>query len=475
MTPRNGWRPRDGGRNGSDEPQAKRRVVDMGWDDFSPPEPEELDAGGSSGRPKPQRNYRSGRSSGPGHILRFAVFALLLGGLVVGGLYFVARPIVVSGIVDWAAENPTALQLPFVPGIVRDELGTSLTQPIDALDQKGIVIVVSPGETPGQIGDELVKAGAIADARAFVFQSIERGITSDFQIGRHVVNKSMTVDQMISVMIQPPAAPATVRVTFREGLRIEQMVAKLEYLEANPADPSANLTMNPAQFYDLATNPPADLLANYPWLKLPDGGTLEGFLFPATYNLAPSTTPLQLLTMLLDSFVSHAPPGLLQLPPDQIYQKVQVAALVESEAKVDADRPLIAGVYINRLDPKLWPTGLLNANPTLNYANDSVWLEDPKNPIESWVNYTFWVSIKTPGALSKVVFPGKLAAYNTYSHKGLPPGPICSPSAASLAAVMTPDTADGYLYFLAKNDGSGTHAFAKTQAEQDANAKKYGY
>jgi UPF0755 protein len=53
--------------------------------------------------------------------------------------------------------------------------------------------------------------------------------------------------------------------------------------------------------------------------------------------------------------------------------------------------------------------------------------------------------------------------------------PICSPSAPSLVAAMTPDTTDGYLYFLAKNDGSGTHAFAKTQAEQNANLKKYGY
>jgi hypothetical protein len=79
--------------------------------------------------------------------------------------------------------------------------------------------------------------------------------------------------------------------------------------------------------------------------------------------------------MLLDAFASHAPPELLKLPPDQIYQKVQIASLVETEAKVDSDRALIAGVYVNRLNPKLWPTGLLDADPTLNYANDSVWLE----------------------------------------------------------------------------------------------------
>jgi UPF0755 protein len=447
----------------------------MGWDDFVPPTAEDLAEGRRPASQDIERDYRSSRSSGRGHFIRFAIFTLLLGGLVVGGLYFVARPIALNGIVGWAADNPTALRLPFISEIVRGELGSSLTQPVDAQDQNAIVVIIDPGETPREIADQLVKAGAIADARAFMFQAIQRDVTSDFQIGRHVVSRSLTVDQIVSILIQPPVAAPFVRITFREGLRIEQMVAKLEDIEANPVDPTAPLRMNVAQFYALAINPPAELVANYPWLKLPAGASLEGFLFPATYDVAPDTTPIQLLSMLLDAFASHAPPALLQLQPDQLYQKVQIAALVESEAKVDSDRPLIAGVYVNRLNPKLWPTGLLDANPTLNYANDSLWLQDPANPIATWVNYTFWTSIKAPGALSKVVFPGKLAGYNTYGHAGLPPAPICSPSGPSLVAAMSPDTTDGYLYFLAKNDGSGTHAFAKTQAEQDANAKKYGY
>jgi UPF0755 protein len=358
----------------------------MGWDDFAPPTADDVAEGRLPASLDSRRDFRSGRSSGPGQVIRFALFTVLLGGLVVGGLYFVARPIVVGGIVDWAAENPTALKLPFVADVVRDQLGSSLTQPVDARDQNPIVIIIGPNETPREIGDQLVKAGAITEARALVFQAIVRDATSDFQIGRHVVSKSLTVDEMISILTQPPVAPPTVRITFREGLRIEQMVAKLEYLEANPVDPTAPLTMSPSQFYQLAMNPPADLLASYSWLKLPAGASLEGYLFPATYDVAPDTTPIQLLTMLLDAFASHAPPELLALQPDQIYQKVQVAALVESEAKVDSDRPLIAGVYINRLNPKIWPTGLLNANPTLNYANDSVWLQDPAHPIATWVD-----------------------------------------------------------------------------------------
>jgi UPF0755 protein len=481
MTTSGGYRPRgdrgsadDRGQTGeAGQDQARRVVVDAGWDDYIPPDEKELAA---RRRPAPRstsRDYRKSGSGGRGRFLRFALFATVIGGLVVAGLYFVARPIVVNGIVDWAAENPTALQLPFVSGIVRGALGSSITEPIDATDMTAVVIIVAADATPHEIGAELVQAGVIKDERAFVYEAIEKGVAEEFQLGRHVVARSMTVDEMIVALTTPPVAPPTVRLTFREGLRIEQMVAELEYLEANPVDATAPLTMNVAQFYDLAIHPPADLVSLYPWLKLPAGASLEGFLFPATYNVAPDTTPMGLLRMLLDAFASHAPSDLLKLPPDQVYQKVQVAALVETEAKVDSDRALIAGVYLNRLNSKLWPTGLLDADPTLNYANDSVWLQ--ANPIESWVNYTFWNPIKTSGALSQVVFPGALAAYNTYHHAGLPPSPICSPSGPSLVAAMTPDTADGYLYFLAKNDGSNTHAFAKTQAEQDANLKKYGY
>jgi UPF0755 protein len=473
MTLRGGGKPRSGGSQGPPPAQAQPRILDAGWDDYIPPDAEEVAAGSRPARDM-QRNYRQRRSGGPGHILRFALFTAIVGSLVVGGLYFVARPILVNGIVGWAAENPTAQKLPFVADIVRGELGPSLGA-VKADDTTAIVIVIAAGATPHQIGDQLLAAGVITDARAFVFEAIQKDVTDGFQIGRHVVTKAMTVDQIIAALITPPVAPTTVRVTFREGLRIEQMVAKLESLEANPADPAAVLQMKPSEFYQLATNPPADLLASYPWLKLPPGASLEGYLFPATYQIAPATTPLELMTMLLDAFASHAPPGLLDLPPDKIYQTVQLASLVETEAKVDSDRALVAGVYLNRLDPKKWPTGLLDADPTLNYANDSVWLQDPVNPIDTWIGYTFWVSLKTTGAYSKVVFPGKLAGYNTYSHAGLPPTPICSPSAPSLAAALKPDTTDGYMYFLAKNDGSGTHAFAKTQAEQSANAKKYGY
>jgi len=478
MTLHNGGRARSnsgGSGSRSDDPAAKRQVLDTGWSDYDPNQPAGPNAP-TERKPEwadPPRNYRSSRSGGPGTVIQFVLFAVVAAAVVLGGLYFVAKPVVASSLADWAAENPTALKLPFMADIVRSELGTKLTQPVDAANATKVAFQVTSGETPKQIADELVKAGLIGDARAFVFESLIKDVSSKFISGRHVLSKSMTVDQIIAALITAPTAPPTIKIAFREGLRIEQIVAKLEYVEANPTDPTANLTLDVNEYYHDATNPPADLVANYPWLKLPAGASLEGFLFPATYDVAPDITPLHLIAEQLDAFARYAPPDLLALPPDQIYRTVQLASLVEPEVKMDVDRPLVAGVYVNRLDAKKWPTGLLNSNPSVTYASDSVWLED--HPTASWVDYTFWVEPTTGPAFSKIDFPEKLAPYNTYAHGGLPPTPICSPGLASLQAAFAPDTKDGYYYFLATKDAAGTIVYAKTNAEQIANEKKYGF
>jgi UPF0755 protein len=476
MTMRSGQDPKNEGRRGvrNSRSAPKTPFVDTGWDGYDPDEPVESgsvqkQAEASENR----RNFKASRAGGAGAVLRFALFAFVLGGLVLGSLYFFARPAVVHAIASWGAENPNALQLPFVADIVRSDLGTTLTQPVDATDFSEVVFQITEGETTAEIGQKLLGAGLIADDRAFVFEAIERNQTRSFIAGRHVLSKAMTVDQIIDKLTSAPVAPPTVHVVFREGLRIEQMVAKLEYLEANPADPAVTLKLDVAEYYTLAKNPPALLVARYPWLKLPPGASLEGFLFPATYDLAPATTPLELIEQQLDAFAANAPAGLVDLAPDKIYETVQIASLVEPEAKLDADRPLVAGVYVNRLDIKKWPTGLMNSDPSVQYAIDSVWLSN--NPMSSWVTYSFFTSLGDGTPLAKLTFPDAYAPYNSYSHAGLPPTPICSPGAASLLAAMSPDTTDGYYYFLAKNDGSNGLVFAKTNEEQIANEKKYGY
>jgi UPF0755 protein len=469
----------DGLRGGESGGGLRRRsgprppYVDEGWDDYDPAASARDDFGPQPGADDDRRDYRSPRSGGLGTVVRFTVFTGILASLVLGGLYFFARPAMVHAISSWAAENPTALKLPFVADIVRSDLGESLTKPVDAMDQREIAFQIKYGQTPADIAQALENAGIITDARAFVFEAIERDETSYFIAGRHVVTKAMTIDQIIDALTSQPVAPPTVHIVFVEGLRIDQIVAKLEYLETNPTVPGVALTLNVAEYRDLATNPPQSLLAQYPWLKLPAGASLEGFLFPATYDVDPSISALALIEKQLDAFAANAPPELFKLPPDQLYQAVQIGSMVEKEAKLDADRAPVAGVFVNRLDPKKWPTGLLQSDPTVIYANDTVWLQN--HLMSTWVDFTFWLPISGGTPLAQVPLPDSLVPYNTYKHAGLPPTPICSPGAASLAAAVAPDTADGYFFFLAKNDGTGGLAFAKTQAEHNANLKKYGY
>jgi UPF0755 protein len=475
MALRNGGRARSasgspGARSG--DPSAKRPIVDTGWSDYNPEQTAaSTEAGkGRAGQADPQRDYRSSRSGGFGTVARFAVFAVVAAALVLGGLFFVAKPVVSSSLANWAAENPTALKLPFVADVVRSELGTKLTQPVNAADSTKVAFQITAGETPKQIADELLQAGLISDAKAFVFESLVKDVSSQFISGRHVLTKSMTVDQIISVLIAAPTAPPSVTVTFVEGDRIEQVVAVMELKEANPADPDARLSLDVNQFYQLATHPPASLVAKYSWLKLPQGASLEGFLFPATYTVKPDVTAEQFLIDMLDAFAANAPAELLALPPDQIYQTVTLASIVEKEGSVADELSKIAGVYTNRLDAKLWPTDLLEADPTVAYASDSVWAAS--HPIADWSTHVWFEAVHAP-QYSKLSFPG-FDAYNTYKTQGMPPTPIASPGAAAMRAALAPDTADKYLFFLAI-PGTKTHVFEKTQAEHDANRKKYGY
>jgi UPF0755 protein len=152
------------------------------------------------------------------------------------------------------------------------------------------------------------------------------------------------------------------------------------------------------------------------------------------------------------------------------YQIVTLASIVEREAVLDEERPLIAGVFQNRLSAG-GARSILGADPTVFYALDTVALDEM--PFEDWQRFTFWLP---PGVgLSDVTVREDLQGYQSYQVRGLPPGPICTPSVASIDGALAPDTTDGYFYFLAIPDGGGAHAFAKTQAEHDENRRKYGY
>jgi UPF0755 protein len=420
--------------------------------------------GNGSGNGNGLNGYGSRRSGIPG-ILKFLVFALILAGLVLVTLVTILRPLIRDTVVGWATDNPAALGMPFVADLVREDLGPKLTEPASA-DRTQIQFVVSPGENAAGIADRLEEGGFLTDKRSFIFIATEKGLTQQLASGTFILRKSMTPDQIVQSLLNPEQVPY-VDIALRTGLRLEQITAKLETIDG--------LAMNAEDFYKLAKHPTPALIADYPWLKevLPKGASLEGFLWPATYRVLPDTTSEELIRDMLDRF-SKAVGDRIDVPTERkmtFYEVLSLASIVEREAGHDADRPLIAGVYENRMNPKLWPRGELESDPTIFYVHDTLQLAEKSVP--DWKTYNFWASLPK-GTQLPADLPAELEGYNTYTSKGLIPGPICTPTVASIEAALAPDTKDRYLYFLAKADGSGDTVYAKTFKEHQANIAKYG-
>jgi UPF0755 protein len=453
MTLRSGGRPRDG-RASQAHPYDPDAYATETIPEYSEPVPRGRGGGG--------------RGAGGGLLgfLKFLVFALVLAAVVLAVSLTALRPVVSGTIVGIAEDNPAALNLPFVKDIVAEYLGDALTKPASS-DPTQVEFSVEGGDTAKTVADNLETAGLISDSRAFVFISVERQLTGALQQGTFVLRKNMTPNDLVSALLAPPKVKY-VDIGLRTGLRLEQITAKLETLP---------LQLDASEFYALVKSPPATLVADYPWLQTilkdaPKGASLEGFLWPATYRVLPDTTAEELVRLMLDKFALNVGPERMAVPKERgmtFYQVLTLASIVEREAMLDEEKPLIAGVYANRLDPQKWSLGLLQSDPTVFYVHDT--LELAKMDVKAWTSYTFWAPIK--GGLTDEALPPELAGYNTYTSKGLPPGPIDTPTLTSIDAALEPDTADGYFYFLAKGDGTGTTAFAKTLKEHEANKKKY--
>jgi peptidoglycan lytic transglycosylase G len=462
MTLRSGGRPRD------QRPHVRRYDPEAYATDYVPEGYEPSRRYGHEGRPGRRRR---GGGSGLGGLIKFLLFALLLAGLVLVVALTALRPVVNNAILSFAEDNPAALRFPFVADIVREDLGASLTQPASS-DPTQVEFVIEEGDTASTIASRLGTDGFIRDPRAFIFIASQRELTGALQHGTFVLRKNMTPDQVVTSLLAPPPNPY-IEVDLRTGLRLEQITAKLQTLDG--------LEMDPREFYELAKEPPESLLADYPWLQkvredAPDNASLEGFLWPGTYRLLPDTTPEELIRKMLDGFHTAVGDAKLKVPAERkmtFYQVLSLASIVEKEARLDDEKPLIAGVYQNRLNgiPGI-RNKILNADPTVIYGNDTVQLD--ALDFDKWQEYRFG-TVPKGVALRDVELPESLLGYQTYTRPGLIPGPIATPTLASIDAALHPDTGDKYIYFLAIPDDSGKHVFAKTAKQHEANKKKYGY
>ncbi|MDR2715210.1 MAG: endolytic transglycosylase MltG, partial [Coriobacteriaceae bacterium] len=263
----------------------------------------------------------------------------------------------------------------------------------------------------------------IANANEFVKRVGELGVDADMKPGIYVFKGGMSLDQVIGVLrIGPEASYETF--TVPEGFTVAQTAARVE--EATKGRISAEdfiAAASDARAYE----------ADFPFVVGAYNTWLEGFLFPKPYPIRGSATADSIIRTMLTQYQTETATldyafaeghGLSR------YQILVMASLIEREATLEDERPLVASVIHNRLTEGM----LLQIDAAVAYAVGVVEIT-PKD-----------LEIDSP--------------YNTYLNLGLPPGPICSPGLASLQAATAP-AATNYFYYVAKHEGDGGHFFSE--------------
>jgi UPF0755 protein len=306
-------------------------------------------------------------------------------------------------------------------------------------------IVISEGDTANGIGEALEEEGVINSARLFRALVGLMGIGEDLGTGEYEFQLNTPILTVIEQLRQGGRDTTTTRVTIPEGLRIEEIAAILGEEEVVAAE----------DFIEAATDPKAydfDFLAN-----VPARSRLEGYLFPATYEFpVEGLEATEVVEMMLQAFDDNLTAEIIGGAREQnlsMHELVTLASIVEREAVVPRERPMIARVYLNRIANDM----RLQADPTTQYA---VALEDPEGVEE----FGWWKKELTVEDLDL------RSPYNTYESDGLPPGPIAAPGIASMEAVAKPDESD-FLFFVACGD-EGEHEFAATLADHEANVAR---
>jgi UPF0755 protein len=303
---------------------------------------------------------------------------------------------------------------------------------------RAVQLVVPRAAGPALLAKVLAEEGAIASSRVFSLWLRLHGGAREVVEGLHLVSDDLSPAELLAAL-ERQGGGRSVRVTFPEGWTRFDMARRLQEKRVVSLRAFLDATMDPALLHELGI----------------DAATGEGYLFPATYEFAVDSDAAQVVRRMKGEFdrrwdlLSNAymvTKG--ESLPATLDQRdvVTLASMVEKEAAVDDERAIIADVFLNRLrDPAFHPKHL-ECDPTAAYGC----LTQPES------------------AASCAQYAGKPTAaiehdpdnpYSTYTHEGLPPGPIANPGDKSLAAVMNP-TPTRYFYFVAR--GEGRHVFSET-------------
>jgi UPF0755 protein len=291
-----------------------------------------------------------------------------------------------------------------------------------------IVLVIEEGQTLSDVAHGLRERGVIDRERSFITAARYLGGERRIRAGEYEIGPDMSPKDVLIMLMRGRVIEYTI--TIPEGLNVYQVADLLA--QKGFADKGAFLALVCDR----------ELIDSFGI----DAPTLEGYLFPDTYRVDRSMKEKEIVTMMVDRFfvVFDEEKAKVTAAPAMTDRELLIlASLVEKETSAPDERPLVAAVFVNRLKKEM----KLDSCATVIYG---IWDRFDGNLTER--------DLATP------------TPYNTYLNPGLPPGPICNPGRASIAAALSPADVD-YLYFVSKNDG--TSYFSSTLAEHNRAVYEY--
>ncbi|WP_082685386.1 endolytic transglycosylase MltG [Ferroacidibacillus organovorans] len=292
-------------------------------------------------------------------------------------------------------------------------------------------INIPAGATSTQIADLLYQKEVIRSPFWFRAYLALSGQADRLQAGRYPFSPGQNVPSVVGELTRGSVAYNTVSVTFPEGYTVTQMAATLQQAGVCSAQSFMRAVKTDHFSYSF-------LATSYHRKTVRD--PLEGFLFPDTYDFVRGESPKTVIQTMLQMTQQVLDPHRLREIAREgltVQEVMTVASMIEREAKLKSERPLVASVIYNRLH--LHPPMKLQIDATVLYA------------------------LNGHGSLNHDLYINN--PYNTYVYGGLPPGPIANPGLASIQAALHPAKTD-YYFYVARNDGSGGHYFSTTYAQQ---------
>lgn len=307
-------------------------------------------------------------------------------------------------------------------------------QGTESTEGEDVIVVIPEGAATKQIAKILKEKGLIQFPSAFVKRVKESEYRGSLQPGEFTLNTGMSTQEMIEILGHvEKTKEIKATLTIPEGFSIEQIAKRVESEGLFTEEEFLDAVQENTYSYDFLDSIPEGVNVTY---------RLQGFLFPATYDIYDDTTAHDLVDMMLKKFSEVYDADMRNQAAALNYtafEMVTRASIVEREAKLDEERSIIAGVINNRLEEGM----MLQMCPTVLY------------PI---TNGLYDKSEVTYDDLEVD------SLYNTYKYTGLPVGPICNPGQVSMEAVLNP-AQHNYLYYHVDNEETGSHIFTETYQE----------